>query len=39
VRDGKELPLTPLQFFMEIDRFECNLLEEILTLNPTGLQP
>ncbi|MEX2608061.1 MAG: hypothetical protein WD708_12015 [Kiritimatiellia bacterium] len=39
LRDGKEIALTPLEFFEEIDRIECNLLEEILTLNPTGLQP
>jgi len=32
LRDGKELQLTPLEFFEEIDRIECNLLEEILTL-------
>jgi hypothetical protein len=32
LRDGKELALTPLAFFEEIDRIECNLLEEILTL-------
>jgi ankyrin repeat protein len=34
LRDGKELTLTPLAFFKEIDRIECNLLEEILTLTP-----
>lgn len=39
LRDGKERALTPLAFFEEIDHIECNLLEEILTLNPTGYQP
>ncbi|WFB37318.1 hypothetical protein P3T73_06030 [Kiritimatiellota bacterium B12222] len=32
LRDGKEIPLTALEFFEEIDQIECNLLEEILTL-------
>ncbi|MDF3130203.1 hypothetical protein P0Y35_13430 [Kiritimatiellaeota bacterium B1221] len=32
LRDGQELSLTPLEFFEEIDRIECNLLEEVLTL-------
>ncbi|MGA0333635.1 MAG: hypothetical protein ACO3NW_06740 [Kiritimatiellia bacterium] len=32
LRDGKEISLTPLEFFEEIDRIECNLLEEVLTL-------
>lgn len=32
LRDGKEIALTPLEFFEEIDRIECNLLEEVLTL-------
>jgi len=33
LRDGEEIQLTPLEFFQEIDRIECNLLEEILTLS------
>lgn len=32
LRDGKEVSLTPLEFFEEIDNIECNLLEEVLTL-------
>jgi hypothetical protein len=32
LRDGQELDLTPLAYFEEIDRIECNLLEETLTL-------
>ena len=32
LRDGKELELSPLEFFEEVDRIECNLLEEILLL-------
>lgn len=32
LRDGKEVSLTPLEFFGEIDNIECNLLEEVLTL-------
>jgi hypothetical protein len=32
LRDGKEIALTPLEFFEEIDNIECNLLEEVLTL-------
>lgn len=32
LRDGKELSLSPLEFFEEVDRIECNLLEEILLL-------
>jgi len=32
LRDGKEQVLTPLEFFEEIDKIECNLLEEVLTL-------
>lgn len=32
LRDGKEISLTPLEFFEEIDDIECNLLEEVLTL-------
>ena len=32
LRDGKEISLTPLAFFEEIDNIEANLLEEVLTL-------
>jgi ankyrin repeat protein len=32
LRDGKEINLTPLEFFEEVDRIECNLLEEVITL-------
>jgi ankyrin repeat protein len=32
LRDGKTLELTPLAFFEEVDRIECNLLEEVITL-------
>lgn len=32
LRDGKEIQLTPLAYFEEIDRIESNLLEETLTL-------
>ncbi len=32
LRDGQELSLTPLELFEEIDKIECNLLEEVLTL-------
>jgi ankyrin repeat protein len=32
LRDGKETELTPLAYFEEVDRIECNLLEEILLL-------
>lgn len=32
LRDANELELTPLAYFEEIDRIECDLLEETLTL-------
>jgi len=32
LRDGKKTDLTPLEFFEEVDRIECNLLEEIIAL-------
>lgn len=32
LRDGKKTELTPLAFFEEVDRIECNLLEEVITL-------
>lgn len=32
LRGGKEIQLTPRGFFEEIDKIECNLLEEVLTL-------
>jgi hypothetical protein len=35
LRDGKTLKQTPLEFFEEVDRIECTLLEEILTLRQT----
>jgi len=36
LRDGEDVMLTPLEFFEEVDRIECNLLEEILTLRQQG---
>lgn len=35
LRDGEEQEWTPLAYFEEIDRIECNLLEETLTLRAT----
>lgn len=32
LRDGNQVSLTPLEFFEEVDRIECNLLEEVITL-------